>query len=68
MLAPWVPPGTKLGEKQIDRVAIEGVVSEGMLASAAELGISRDHAGVLGTRFRAQSRRSAPRRRARFRH
>lgn len=47
MLAPWVPPGTALGEKVIGRATIEGVESDGMLASAAELGISRDHAGVL---------------------
>jgi phenylalanyl-tRNA synthetase beta chain len=47
LLAPWVPPGTRLGGKLIGRATIEGVVSEGMLASAAELGISRDHAGVL---------------------
>ena len=47
LLAPWVPPGTKLGEKLIGRATIEGVTSEGMLASAAELGISRDHAGLL---------------------
>jgi len=47
LLAPWVPPGTKLGEKEIGRATIEGVVSEGMLASAAELGINRDHSGVL---------------------
>ncbi|HZQ51464.1 MAG TPA: phenylalanine--tRNA ligase subunit beta [Bryobacteraceae bacterium] len=47
MLAPWVPPGTTLGEKTISRAVIEGVESEGMLASAAELGINRDHAGLL---------------------
>ena len=47
MLAAWVPPGTNLGERLIGRATIEGVGSEGMLASAAELGISRDHAGVL---------------------
>ncbi len=47
LLAPWVPPGTKLGEKEIGRASFEGVISEGMLASAAELGISRDHSGVL---------------------
>ncbi len=43
----WVPPGTSLGEKQIGTVTIDGVESEGMLASAAELGISRDHSGLL---------------------
>ncbi len=47
LLAPWVPPGTRLGEKIITRVVIEGVESEGMLASAAELGINRDHSGLL---------------------
>jgi phenylalanyl-tRNA synthetase beta chain len=47
LLAPWVPPGTKLGEKLIGTTTIEGATSEGMLASAAELGISRDHSGVL---------------------
>jgi phenylalanyl-tRNA synthetase beta chain len=47
MLAPWVSPGTLLGDKTIGRATIEGVESEGMLASSAELGISRDHAGLL---------------------
>jgi phenylalanyl-tRNA synthetase beta chain len=47
LLAPWVPPGTTIGEKTIGRAVIEGVESEGMLASAAELGINRDHSGLL---------------------
>ena len=47
MLAPWVPPGTNLAGKMIGRAVIDGVESEGMLASAAELGISRDHSGLL---------------------
>jgi phenylalanyl-tRNA synthetase beta chain len=47
LLVPWVPPGTQLGDKLIGRATFEGVESEGLLASAAELGISRDHAGVL---------------------
>ena len=47
LLAPWVPPGTALGEKTIGSAVIEGVESEGMLASAAELGINRDHSGLL---------------------
>ena len=46
MLAPWVPPGTALGEKNIGAAVIDGVESEGMLASAAELGINRDHSGI----------------------
>ncbi|MFL6352828.1 MAG: phenylalanine--tRNA ligase subunit beta [Bryobacteraceae bacterium] len=47
LIAPWVPPGTILGERTIHRTIIEGVESEGMLASAAELGINRDHSGIL---------------------
>ncbi len=47
LITAWVPPGTKLGDKTIGRATIEGVDSEGMLASAAELGISRDHSGIL---------------------
>lgn len=47
MLAPWVPPGTSLQEKMIGRAVIDGVESEGMLASSAELGINRDHSGLL---------------------
>jgi len=47
LLAPWVPPGTVLEGKTVSRAIIEGVESEGMLASAAELGINRDHSGLL---------------------
>jgi phenylalanyl-tRNA synthetase beta chain len=47
MLTAWVPPGTALGDRKIGRTVIEGVESEGMLASAAELGINRDHSGLL---------------------
>jgi phenylalanyl-tRNA synthetase beta chain len=47
MLAAWVPPGTNLGDKMIGAAVIDGVESEGMLASAAELDISRDGAGLL---------------------
>ncbi|HEX4749155.1 MAG TPA: phenylalanine--tRNA ligase subunit beta [Bryobacteraceae bacterium] len=47
MLAPWVPPGTSLEGKTIGRAVMDGVESEGMLASAAELGINRDHSGLL---------------------
>ena len=38
MLTAYVPLGSK---------TIAGVLSEGMLASASELGISRDHAGII---------------------
>ncbi len=47
LLAPWIPPGTTFGERTIGRAVIEGVESEGMLASSAELGINRDHSGLL---------------------
>jgi phenylalanyl-tRNA synthetase beta chain len=47
ILVPWVPPGTSLNGKPISTTVIEGVESEGMLASAAELGINRDHSGLL---------------------
>jgi phenylalanyl-tRNA synthetase beta chain len=47
MLAAWVPPGTGLLGKQIRVAKIEGVESEGMLASAAELGLNRDSEGLL---------------------
>ncbi len=46
-LVAWVPPGTSLGEKHIGTAVIDGVQSEGMLASAAELAIGRDHSGLL---------------------
>lgn len=47
LLAAWVPPGTTLEEQTIGSALIEGAESEGMLASAAELGINRDHSGLL---------------------
>lgn len=43
----YVPPGTKLGGRTIGRATIDGVESEGMLASGAELGIDRDDAGIV---------------------
>jgi phenylalanyl-tRNA synthetase beta chain len=43
----YVPAGTKLGEREIGRAVINGVESDGMLASGAELGINRDAAGVI---------------------
>ncbi len=47
ILAAWVPPGTSLGDKTIGTAVIDGVESEGMLASAAELDVSRDNASLL---------------------
>jgi phenylalanyl-tRNA synthetase beta chain len=43
----YVPAGTRLGGREIGRIAIDGVESDGMLASGAELGINRDAAGIL---------------------
>ncbi len=50
LLAPWIRPGVSLDGKLIDLVMIDGVESEGMLASAAELRINRDHSGLLELR------------------
>jgi phenylalanyl-tRNA synthetase beta chain len=47
IVAAWARPGTRLGERTIGRIAIEELESEGMLASGEELGINRDHSGVL---------------------
>ncbi len=43
----YVPPGTMLGSATIRKLVIDGVESDGLLASAAELGLSRDHSGIL---------------------
>lgn len=47
MIAAWARPGTQLEGRTIGRIAIEEVESEGMLASGEELGINRDHSGLL---------------------
>jgi phenylalanyl-tRNA synthetase beta chain len=43
----YVPAGVKLDRHEIRKVEISGVLSEGMLASGAELGINRDTEGIL---------------------
>ncbi len=43
----YVPAGVSLGDKQILKAVIGGVESDGMLASAAELAINRDHSGII---------------------
>lgn len=45
--APNCRPGLKTIYVPLGKKTIEGVESDGMLASAAELGISRDHAGIV---------------------
>ncbi|HVX65412.1 MAG TPA: phenylalanine--tRNA ligase subunit beta [Bryobacteraceae bacterium] len=47
MVTAYVPAGTDLNGRRIDLATIEGVASDGMLASGAELGVNRDEAGVL---------------------
>ena len=43
----YVPAGTDLNGRAIEKAIIEGVESDGMLASGAELGVNRDAAGML---------------------
>lgn len=43
----YVPAGVTLGKQEIRRIEISGVLSDGMLASGAELGINRDSEGIL---------------------
>src|SRR5271155_3479680 len=45
--APNCRPGLRTIYVPIGKKTIEGVESDGMLASAAELGISRDHSGIV---------------------
>jgi phenylalanyl-tRNA synthetase beta chain len=47
ILSAYVPPGVTLGGVRIERAVISGVESDGMLAAPDELGISRDHSGIL---------------------
>jgi phenylalanyl-tRNA synthetase beta chain len=47
LISAYVPAGVRLGDREIGKVAIGGVESDGMLASGAELGLNRDAAGIL---------------------
>jgi phenylalanyl-tRNA synthetase beta chain len=47
MLAPLALVGARLKDLEIKKSSLRGVVSEGMLCSARELGLSEDHSGLL---------------------
>ncbi len=47
LISAYVPPGVRLRGREIREIEVSGVISEGMLASGAELGINRDGEGIL---------------------
>jgi phenylalanyl-tRNA synthetase beta chain len=54
MKVPLAKVGAKLPGMQIKAAALRGVESQGMLASARELGLSEDHSGLLELPAQAQ--------------
>lgn len=47
VITAYVPPGAAIQGRKLAKRVIDGVESEGMLASGIELGINRDHEGIL---------------------
>jgi phenylalanyl-tRNA synthetase beta chain len=47
VVSAYVPAGTDLNGRAIEKMTVDGVESDGMLASGAELGLNRDAAGIL---------------------
>ena len=47
LVAVYCPTGVEIEGKTLTKAMISGVESEGMLASGKELGINRDHAGIV---------------------
>jgi len=47
MVAVYCPPGVEIEGKKLTKAVISGVESDGMLASGKELGINRDHEGIV---------------------
>ncbi|MBE0660561.1 MAG: phenylalanine--tRNA ligase subunit beta [Bryobacteraceae bacterium] len=47
LVTAYLPAGAEIDGRVISKVTISGVESDGMLASAAELSINRDHSGIL---------------------
>ena len=43
----YVPAGVSIAGKDIRKAVIAGIESDGMLASGAELGVNRDHDGIV---------------------
>lgn len=59
-LTALAPAGTVIEGREIQETSIRGVHSEGMLASGAELGINRDHDGILNLEHFAEARAVKP--------
>ncbi|MBY0503871.1 MAG: phenylalanine--tRNA ligase subunit beta [Bryobacteraceae bacterium] len=47
MVAVYCPTGVEIDGKRLTKATISGVESDGMLASGKELGINRDHEGIV---------------------